>query len=75
MSKTTTRSLRLPNEIDEKLQLESQRTGIPLTGIILAAVQSWLEYKDITYSLRLPSGQFIEITAISGGAADTKKTA
>ena len=74
MSKTTTRSLRLPNEIDEKLQLESQRTGIPLTGIILAAVQRWLEYEDITYSLRLPSGQFIEITAISG-ATDTRKTA
>ncbi|QLE42282.1 hypothetical protein FD723_18860 [Nostoc sp. C052] len=66
MSKTTTRSLRLPNAIDEKLQLESQRTGIPLTGIILAAVQEWLEYENITYSLRLPSGQFIEITATNG---------
>lgn len=74
MSKTTTRSLRLPHAIDEKLQRESERTGIPLTGIILAAVQDWLEYESITYSLRLPSGQFIEITA-TREATDTRKTA
>ena len=73
MSKTTTRSLRLPNEIDEKLQLESQRTGIPLTGIMLAAIKKWLG-EEVGYSMRLPSGQIIEIT-VTGGVTDTKKTA
>ncbi|MBN3875269.1 ribbon-helix-helix domain-containing protein [Nostoc sp. JL23] len=74
MSKISPTSLRLPNEIDQKLRLESERTGIPLTGLILFAVQEWLKYEKLTYSLRMPSGQFIEITA-TREATDNKKTA
>ncbi|WP_190686100.1 hypothetical protein [Nostoc sp. FACHB-110] len=74
MTKTTTRSLRLPNELDQKLQEESERTGIPMTGIILAAIQSWLNHDNITYSMKMPSGQIIHITA-TDGKIDQRKSA
>lgn len=53
------KSLRLPPDIDERLRQESEETGVPQTGIIVAALKKWFEYEEIIYSVKLPNGKTI----------------
>ncbi|MFN6559993.1 MAG: ribbon-helix-helix domain-containing protein [Nostoc sp. ChiSLP01] len=70
----TPKSLRLPPDVDERLREESARTGIPQTGIIVAALKKWFEYENITYSVKLPNGTTIA-TVTANEDPDIKRTA
>ncbi|MBD2488982.1 ribbon-helix-helix domain-containing protein [Aulosira sp. FACHB-615] len=60
------KSFRFPPDIDEKLREESERTGIPQTGIIIAALKKWFDYEDVTYSVKLPNGKTIATVTANG---------
>lgn len=51
--RTTPKSIRIPPDIEAELVKESQRTGVPQAGIILAAIKNWLQYDNITYDITI----------------------
>ncbi|MEH1828242.1 MAG: ribbon-helix-helix domain-containing protein [Nostoc sp.] len=68
------KSFRFPEDIDQKLREESERTNIPQTGIIIAALKKWFGYKEITYTIMLPNGTTIA-TVVADGATDSRELA
>lgn len=64
--KTTPKSIRIPPEIEAKLAEESRRTGVPQTGIILAAIKNWLQYDDTTYEINIHGHTIATVTVTHG---------
>jgi hypothetical protein len=73
MKQKNPRSFRLPQDIDKKLRQESERTSIPQTGIIVAALKKWFGYEEITYTIMFPNGKTVA-TVTADGATDTRES-
>lgn len=68
------RNFRLPPDVDTKLRQESERTGIPQTGIVIAALKNWFKYEQITYTFTLHDGKTAATITANGATEEAAST-